>query len=468
MKSDNRKKLIYIVDDEPTILRLLESKIGEATDAAICTFMNGKSCLDALDEEPDIIVLDILMPGMDGMETLREIKTRVPDIPVIIISGQGNVDVAVQTLKLGAADYYTKPLEYERLAQAVKNMLLLKDLAQQVRQLQDSLQRSVHFENIITNDGRMREVLRMVDKVKDSTISVLVQGDSGTGKELIARAIHFNGNRKSGPFIAINCAAIPSQLLESELFGYERGAFTGARDRKVGKFEAAHAGTLFLDEISEMDVHLQAKMLRVLQTKQFERLGSTQVRSADVRIIAATNKNLHEAVVKKKFREDLYYRLAAFPIQIPALRHRSMDIPLLAEYFLVKFSGEHGKAVTSFTGEAMNFLLEYDWPGNVRELENAIERAVVLTETNAIRRQDLPYGMPEVSPADKRTSGADRAMRSMDQNGIHPLDEVVKNAVLNTMRAANGNISLAADILKISHEELYDLIARHDITLNSD
>jgi DNA-binding NtrC family response regulator len=307
----------------------------------------------------------------------------------------------------------------------------------------------------------MTDVLKLVRKAKDSDISVLIQGESGTGKELIARAIHFNGKRKNGPFVAINCAAIPKDLLESEMFGHEKGSFTGALTRKIGKFEQANGGTIFLDEIGEMDVNLQAKLLRALQTKQYERVGGAELLTADVRIISATNKNLLQASKDREFREDLYYRLASFPIVLPPLRDRKADILLLAEHFLRKFSAGDPGGIKSFSRKAMKMLYEYPWPGNVRELESAIERAVLLADASTIGEDDLPLAIKAYSAGDSQMVPSSSLFEN--QGSIIPLEAVKEQAVRHALKVSEGNILDAARRLQISRSTIYELIKKYRI-----
>ncbi|MFA6233506.1 MAG: sigma-54 dependent transcriptional regulator, partial [Bacteroidota bacterium] len=372
--------LVYIVDDDFSLRRLLEFTL-RTWGYASQTFSNGETLLKTLKEVPPAVVLmDHMMPGMSGLETLKAVREDKPDLPVIMLSAQGKIDVAVELMRAGATDYFTKPVDLKRLQFALNNAINLNMLQDKVRQLQDTLESTVRFENIISNSGVMQNVLKLVDKSRNSDINVLIEGESGTGKELIARAIHFNGARKDRPFVVINCAAIPRELLESELFGHERGSFTGAVDRKIGKFEAAHTGTIFLDEIGELDMTLQAKLLRVIQTKQFERIGALDTFTSDARIISATNRDLLSMAEQREFREDLYYRLCTFPIKLPPLRERPSEITLLAEHFLNQFSAREKKPGMTMHPDTIALLQRYNWPGNVRELQSIVERAVLLAD----------------------------------------------------------------------------------------
>ena len=327
-------KLVFIVDDELAIAKLLSYWVKDKWKYDVEVFHNGEDALKNLNLKPDIILLDIMMPGLNGIETLKRVKHTDPNLPVIMLSAQGSVEVALDAIRVGAYDYFPKPIDLQRLEPAIKNAVKNHDLLKELESLRENVQKEYSFDNIISADGKMQDVFRLVTKVLDNDISVLIYGESGTGKELISRAIHFNGKRKDKPFIVVNCASIPRELLESELFGHEKGAFTGAHQRKLGKFELANEGTLFLDEVGELEMLLQAKLLRVIQEKEFERVGGTELIKCDVRIISATNRDLKTAVQNKEFREDLYYRLNSFPISIPPLRARRGDILVLSDYFL--------------------------------------------------------------------------------------------------------------------------------------
>ncbi len=454
-------RLIFVIDDEESIRRLLEHLLKVKCGYDVRLFSSGEDALGALDAVPDLVIMDIMMPGIGGVETLREVKKRYPVLPVIMLSSQGKIETAVEALKLGAMDYFPKTIDLNKLEIAVKNAFQIHDLAREVERLRESVEQANHFDNIISADGAMTDVLKLVRKAKDSDIAVLIQGESGTGKELIARAVHFNGKRKDGPFIAINCAAIPKDLLESEMFGHEKGSFTGAVGRKIGKFEQANGGTIFLDEIGEMDVNLQAKLLRALQTKQFERVGGDELLTADVRIISATNKNLLQASRDKEFREDLYYRLASFPIVLPPLRERKADILLLAEHFLKKFGAEQPGKMKSFSRKSMKMMYEYPWPGNVRELESAVERAVLLAESDAITEDDLPLAIKAYSAGE--TSFVPQNSIFDNQDVIIPLEAVKEQAVRHALKVAEGNVLEAARRLQISRSTIYELMKKYRV-----
>ncbi len=450
--------LIYIVDDEETIRKLLEHTVTKRWELEARTFASGEACLDALSDDPDLVLLDIMMGGISGVETLKEIRKRKPDIPVIMLSAQGSVEVAIESLKLGASDYFSKPIDFPKLEITVRNALQLRRVSLEVSQLKERIQSDAQFENIVSASGEMQEVFRLVSKVKNSDIPVLVMGESGTGKELISRAIHFNSDRKDAPFVVVNCASIPHELLESELFGHEKGAFTGAYQRRIGRFEQAHQGTIFLDEIGEMDLALQAKLLRVIQTKEFQRVGGNETIISDVRLVSATNRDIREEVRQKRFREDLYFRIAAFPIIIPPLRQRKSDILVLAEHFLKSFAQSTGKDFR-FSKETLRLLYDYPWPGNVRELENVIQRAVVMTEGKEVTPTDLPVALQSyLAPA----SAADPFVEI--EATVIPLEKVKEAAIRSALKVTKGNIAEASVRLKLGRATLYRLMKKYHIS----
>ena len=347
------KKVIFIVDDERAISKLLKYWVKDKWDYETEVFDSGEALLKRLDsKKPDLLLLDIMLPGINGLDVLKKIRETDEKLPVIMLSAQGNVEIAVDSLRYGAYDYFPKPIDSQRLEPAVKNAIKNYELTIELENLKETVQKEYSFDNIISADKRMQDVFKLVSKVLDNDITVLIHGESGTGKELIARAIHYNGKRKDKPFVVVNCASIPRELLESELFGHEKGSFTGAHQRKLGKFELANQGTIFLDEVGELEMLLQAKLLRVIQEREFERVGGTELIQTNVRILSATNRDLREAVKTKFFREDLYYRLNSFPIYIPPLRQRKGDILVLAEYFLKKCNQKLKRDIKGFTKNA--------------------------------------------------------------------------------------------------------------------
>ncbi|MGB9588237.1 MAG: sigma-54-dependent transcriptional regulator [Armatimonadota bacterium] len=379
----NNNKTLLIVDDEPNIRRVLTA-VFEKAGYRVLTAENGRKALDVVSSEPDVNVMicDLIMPDLNGVEVLKSAKEINPQLSVVMITAHGTIKTAVDAMKLGAFDYITKPFDMDEIKLVVKNAAERSELLEENIHLKQELKSRYSFEGIIGSSSKMQEVFKIVERVANSNATVLIRGESGTGKELIARAIHYNSPRAAKPFIAVSCAALPETLLESELFGYEKGAFTGAVGQKAGRFELAHQGTLFLDEVPEISPPVQVKLLRVLQEREFERVGGTRTIKVDVRLIAATNRDLEQLVAEGHFRPDLYYRLQVIQVFLPPLRERTEDIPLLVQHFIEKYNKENGKCVKGVTDETMDMLMKYRWPGNVRELENIIERGVVLADAN--------------------------------------------------------------------------------------
>ncbi|MCH7761565.1 sigma-54-dependent Fis family transcriptional regulator, partial [candidate division TA06 bacterium] len=391
-------KTILVVDDEPNMRRVL-SAVLEKEGFHVLTAGDGEEALRlfvgaGLKTTPTAVITDLKMPKMDGLQLLIEIHRRDARIPVVMITAHGTIETAVEAMKRGAYDYITKPFDTEEIKMIVKKALAVQEASSKdvgVQNFEPLLELGPEVDSkIIGKSRRMKQVYETVHKVSQSVATVLILGESGTGKELIARAIHSNSPRREKPFIRVSCAALPESLLESELFGYEKGAFTGAATRKPGRFELAHQGSLFLDEIGELSTATQSKLLRVLQEREFERLGGVETIKVDVRIIAATSKDLEKALGEGSFREDLYYRLNVVSVDLPPLRERKEDIPDLANYFLERFCKREGKEVKLLNEEALSLLLQYEWPGNIRELENVIEKIVVLQEEKVILPQHLP------------------------------------------------------------------------------
>ncbi len=464
------EKLIFIIEDEGSVAKTLETWVKKMFNCNVQVFPSGEEFLEILkgDDEkilPDVVLLDIVLPGKQGDEILKESKVTHPDLPIIVLSAQKDIGIAIKLMKYGASDYFAKPIEFGngKLESAIRNALQISELSKEVQRLRETVSQRVHFENIVAQSGEMHDVFSLVGKVKDNEIPVLVLGESGTGKELIAKSIHYNGKRKNGPFIVVNCASIPRDLLESELFGHEKGSFTGAVQRRLGRFEQAGGGTVFLDEIGELDLSLQAKLLRVIQSKEFERVGGNETIKTDARVVSATNKDLKEEVRNKRFREDLYFRLSAFPIMIPPLRQRKSDILLLAEFFLKQFSKELAKPNLKFSRKALNLLYEYPWPGNVRELENAIQRAIVMVDNQEITEGELPLSVQTfASPAagDKAASPF-----ALEDAVIVPFENLKENAIRNAIKTTKGNIVEASQKLKIGRATLYRLMQKYKITV---
>jgi DNA-binding NtrC family response regulator len=384
---------IFVVEDDPTYTKFLQYVLGLNPDFEISTFNSGKSLIDNLSQKPNIITLDYTLPDMAGEDVLAEIKNIDPNIPVIIISAQEKIDTAVQLLKSGAFDYIIKDEETkDRLLNTINNARKNISLTKQIDHLKQEISEKYEFGNsIIGNSNALKKVFALLTKAIQSNITVSITGETGTGKELAAKAIHYNSKRKKNPFIAVNIAAIPKDLIESELFGYEKGAFTGATTRRIGKFEESEGGTLFLDEIGEMDLNLQAKLLRAIQERELSRIGGNEIIKLDFRLLVATHRDLAEEVKAGKFREDLYYRLLGLPIHLPPLRERDSDIILLSKYFLQQFATENDFPVLQLTAEAQTKLLSYPFPGNIRELKSIMDLSAVMANDKEIKPDDIIF-----------------------------------------------------------------------------
>src|SRR3954447_14221858 len=386
------KKQVLIVDDEPNLRKILSAQLSR-DGYDVMTAEDGEQGLGVLKEHHiDLVITDLKMPKVDGMTLLRDALRVDPDLPIVMITAHGTVDTAVEALKLGAFDYLTKPFDKDEVRQVVAKALKTRALAQEEATTEPAnaaTSGGARF-GIIGKSPGLTDLYAVLERVADTPTTVLITGESGTGKELVARALHDHSSRKDKPFIKVNCAAIPKELIESELFGYERGAFTGAVSSKPGRFELANGGTLFLDEIGEIPVEMQVKLLRALQESEFERVGGIKTIHVDVRLVAATNRDLKKLIAAGGFREDLFYRLNVVSIRLPALRERDTDIPLLVEHFLTKFNGRLKKQVTGVEPEAIDILAAYTWPGNIRELENVMERSVLFCDAQKLRVEDLP------------------------------------------------------------------------------
>jgi len=433
-------KRILVVDDEP-LMREFISETLRRRKYEVKVATDGAHALEQLNSwTADLVISDIKMPKMNGMELLDKLTRTYPATDVIMITAYGTVDDAVKAIKKGAYDYIQKPFTAEELAIKVNKVLEFRGLSEENRFLRKELGGKFSFNQIVGVCPKMLKVFEAMDMVIESKATVLIQGDSGTGKELVARAIHVNGPRKNGPFIKINCAAMPETLMESELFGHEKGAFTGAIKTTDGRFIQAHSGTLLLDEIAEMSQQMQAKLLRVLQEKEFERVGGKETIKVDVRIIATTNRDLKEAIKKNEFREDLYYRLNVFPIHMPKLVERKGDIPLLIDHFVKKFSNEYNREIRGVQDTAIDQLMRYHWPGNVRELENKLERAVILCDESMIALKHLFFEEQEMLAA----------LPPITEVGAKTLRDIEKNVILKTLQENENNRTRTAETLGIS------------------
>jgi DNA-binding NtrC family response regulator len=437
---------ILIVEDEPRMRRLLEISLGE-DGHTVNAVEDAETGLKALRKNGfALVVTDLKLPGMSGLEFLHEARRINGGIPMIVMTAYGSVETAVEAMKAGASDYVLKPFTMAEMKLVINKELDVQKVREENRSLREALGKRYHFQNIIARSPRMQEVLALVQRVAPTNSTVLIGGESGVGKDLIARAIHQNSRRASGPFIKVNSTAIPDTLFESELFGFEKGAFTGAVASKPGKFELADKGTLFLDEIGDVPAAIQVKLLRVLQEREFERLGGTKTLKVDVRLIAATNRDLRAALEQGTFREDLYYRLNVVPIDIPPLREHKEDIPELVSHFLDRFSHDHGREVTGITPEALKMLAEYHWPGNVRQLENTIERAVALCPGPVIDAKDIHL---DTAPGKANAASAN----SFLPEGM-TLEQWEDEMIREALRRANGNKSQAARLLGLSRNAL--------------
>ena len=458
METSDLQPTLLIAEDDDTNRETLE-RIFAKEPYNVLVAPDGNAALDLVREgEVHIILSDLMMPGMDGLELLKTVKALQPDLEFILITAYGTVEKAVEAMKEGAYDFITKPFKRVEVMRRVRRAMDKQLLLLENRRLREQLAGIDRETTIVGRSNSIRHVLDLVEQVAPSTATVLLLGESGTGKELFARQLHARSDRKDRPFVAVNCAAIPETILESELFGYEAGAFTGATQRKAGRFELAHTGTLFFDEVGEIPPSMQVKLLRVLQDGVFERLGGTKPLSVDVRILAATNRNLVEDVRNGRFREDLYYRLNVIQVEIPPIRDRREDIPLLTHHFLSAFAKKNRKEELGISSDAMEALTEYEWPGNVRELENVMERSVILSKEKEIQRDDLP---PHVA------QGTTDRQRVSIPLGT-PLEEVERLLIRETLRMTKGDKSTAARLLGIATRTIYRKLDRDTLQRISD
>jgi len=458
MKQD--KASILVIDDEPEVLQALK-EILELEGYTVVTAVNGSNGLKHLQEQTfDLTLTDLTMPVLGGMEVLQYLVEHQPECPCIIITGYGTVASAVAAMRQGAYDYLAKPVNATELRLVVARALEHHHLKRENLQLKRQLHQRYGFANMVGQSEAISRVFEVIRKVADTDSTVLIRGESGTGKELIAHAIHYNSSRRDGPLIPVNCAAIPEELLESELFGHERGAFTHAVRTRLGRFEQANGGTIFLDEISEMSPSLQVKILRVLQNHAFERIGGVKTIRVDIRVIAATNRNLEDLVADNSFREDLYYRLNVIPITVPPLRHRVSDIPLLVQHFLAEFSRRRKKPQKRFSPGAMALLLRYPWPGNIRELENLVERLVTLSEGEVIEVADLPEKF-QVGPPGLPASWGDFPSGGTDFNAA--MQALERHLILQALEKSNWVKSQAARLLHLNRTTLLEKMKKQNI-----
>ncbi len=469
------KSLIFVVDDEPESGRLLAYHLEKAG-YKVELFSNGPDCLKALDRNPGIVCLDMQMPEMDGLEVLKRIKQQDSKVGVIMVTSTNVVDTAVQALKLGAADYIIKPVDREKLLTTVEDTLDQTRVVGQIRNMEKDMEAAFAYKNIVGESPAIKRTFTQIEQVKDSNVNVYINGESGTGKELVARAIHFSGPDENRPFIDINCSALAESLLESEMFGHEKGAFTGAIGTHRGKLELADGGTLFFDEIADMSLKLQVKLLRFLEEKSFERVGGTKKIKVNARVVSATNKDLQKEVEKGNFREDLYYRLVVFTIHVPPLRERKDDISLLCGYLLNKFKDELNKEITHISPGAMDILNHYHWPGNVRQLQNVILQSMLMSQTDTIEVEHFPQEIQKAqekatapvkgesaSSEKEETPGGVGTNSQSGSSGIS-LDEGEKQALMSALKMTNWNISEASNLLGISRTTFYRKLKKHGLS----
>ncbi len=469
---------IFVVDDDRHYARLLGYRLEKNGRYDVRMFSCGEDALRGLDQNPDLVLLDMMMPGIGGMRTLEEIRRLRPEVPVVIVSAQGTIERAVNAIKMGAYDYITKGQDdLVKMEVVVGNVLEKVAMERELESLRTEVADRYGMGELIGESQPMRAVYRLIRKALRGDLTVAVHGESGTGKELVARAIHYNSTRRQGPFVVVNCAAIPRDLMESEFFGHEKGAFTGAHKRKTGRFEQADGGTLFLDEIGELDLDLQAKLLRALQNREIQRVGGAKTITFDARVISATNRNMASMVREGTFREDLYYRLFQFPIPLPPLRERGQDVLLLARHFLETYAEAHDEIEgKELSAEAHRAILEHPWPGNVRELKSAVERALLIADDALIQPGDLMLnggvGLPAERLAepggDGAASGATHGAPFGDASGaddadILTIEELKRNAVERAYRLCEGNVDKAAVELDIGRATMYRLLKKYGI-----
>jgi DNA-binding NtrC family response regulator len=464
-------ELVFIVDQDPSHCNKVTLWL-QAEGFQTKTIRDTELCLNILDQNPAAICLDLNIKGssgLSGLEFLKRLRIANRDIPIMVVTDNNDLNSAVETMKLGAFDYIVKPVDRMRLISNIERAIEMHAIVHKIDRLRGEMQKTHVYKNIVGQSEKIRHVFDQIEEVSGININVFIQGESGTGKELVAKAVHYSSTYKTGPFIAINCGAIPEALQESEFFGHEKGSFTGADHSRIGKLEYANHGTLFLDEVGEMSQNMQVKLLRFLQDKTFERVGGNKKISVDLRIISATNRKLENDIKNGKFREDLYYRLVVYPITIPALREHKEDIPLLVTYFLKKYKKEMPKIITTVSAPAMQALMEYDWQGNIRQLENVIYRAMVTTRTETIEVEDLYMGtrqddIPALeTPAfqEKKENATLPTMQS--QTRSKTIKELEKNALIEALKITEGNVEQAAKRLDLSRATIYRKIKKYKI-----
>jgi len=451
--------LVWIVDDDAAIRELLSFMVTE-DGCRVESFLSGADVLAAAAPPPAAVLLDLMMPEIDGVEVLKELRRRHPALPVVILTAVSDIARAVEVTKLGAYDYLTKPVDRDRLLTTLRRAVTQHSLEQEVGRLRGELAERHGLRAIVGSSAAMRRVYDQIERVLESDITVFVSGESGTGKELVAKAIHYGSLRSGGPFVDVNCAAIPEGLQESELFGHEKGAFTGAHASHPGKFEQAAGGTILLDEVGEMSPSSQARLLRVLQERSLTRVGGTKSIALDVRVVSSSNRDLAQLVGEGRFRQDLYYRLVVFPIELPPLRRRREDIPALVEHFLAKHAGDAGRRITRVEPAALELLMRHDWPGNVRELENVIHRSLLVASPPELKRDDLPRELTGARTGAPSSDGEPAELCS--------LEELERQAIARAIDHFGGNLSDVARLLGIGRSTLYRKLEQYGLRAGKD
>jgi DNA-binding NtrC family response regulator len=476
---DTMAKTVLVVDDDPTQRRLMQAA-AEKQGFRARVVENGERALEEAGDPKngvDVVLLDLVMPGLSGMETLERLMERRPDLAVIVLTATGGIDTVVQAMRAGAIDFFVKPASPERIGVSIRNALKVSDLRGEVKRLTKKQGGSMGFEDMIAGAPPMRQVVRLGQRAASSNIPILILGESGVGKEVIARCIQGASERSGKPFLTVNCGAIPENLVESILFGHEKGSFTGAHEKKLGKFVEADGGTLFLDEVGELPLDMQVKLLRVLQEGEVDAVGSRRPTKVDVRIISATNRDLAQQVQEGRFREDLYYRLNVFPIEMPSLRERKEDLPALVDHFIRRFNAEEGKSVPGISAETLAMIQAYDWPGNVRQLENSVFRAIVLSDGGQLKPEDFPQ-ISGLAPAVGFVAPV--APPANDRNALQPVPITEPSGELRTLEAIerdliqyaidhySGHMSEVARRLGIGRSTLYRKVREYDLRVREE
>jgi len=457
---------ILVVDDEKPIQRILSVVLADQGYKVRAVGSGEEALRAAAETPPDLVLLDLKLPGIDGLETLKRLRASYPRLDVVMMTAFGTISSAVEAMRRGAFDYVTKPFDNDEILLLVNRALEIRQLSSEVEALRGELEARYGFTEIVGISRELQDVFRMVSKVVRVDVTVLVTGESGTGKELVARAIHRRSNRSAGPFVAVNCSAIPQTLVESEFFGHEKGSFTDAKESRPGKFEQADGGSLFLDEIGDLPLDAQAKLLRALQERQVTRLGARAAKAVDVRVVAATNKDLDREVKQGRFREDLFWRLNVVHIHLPALRERRMDLPLLIDHFLERFNRELGLAVQSIAPEARQLLCQYDWPGNVRELENTVCRSMILCEGDTLTAADLPGRVRgEIEGGEGGPfSRSDLSRLTLSDAVAEATERVEKVMILARLAEHRGNRTATAESLGVSRKTLFNKMRQYELS----